>query len=115
MIAVVFEVYLKSDYKKDYFTLATALKLALTEIDGFISVERFQSINDPDKYLSLSFWRDEQAVKTWRNTDQHRQAQQAGRSDIFTDYRIRVAEITRDYTMNNPEQAPTDSQKKHHQ
>lgn len=114
MIAVIFEVYLNSSAKEDYFTLASKLKTQLENIDGFISVERFQNLADPDKYLSLSFWQDEQAVKTWRKTLAHRQAQQAGRSRIFAHYRIRVASVLRDYDMNDGTQSPKDSQRIHH-
>ena len=113
MITVIFEVCLGSNTKEDYFTLAGELKQQLHHIEGFISVERFQSLNDPDKYLSLSFWRDEQAVKAWRNTLAHRQAQKAGREDIFNGYRIRVASVLRDYDMENREQSPADSREIH--
>ncbi|WDE10524.1 antibiotic biosynthesis monooxygenase family protein [Thalassomonas haliotis] len=110
MLAVIFEVCLNSSTKEDYFTLAGKLKTQLENIDGFISVERFQNLTDPDKYLSLSFWQDEQAVKAWRNTLTHRQAQETGRNGIFADYRIRVASVLRDYDMNNRAQSPKDSQ-----
>jgi len=115
MIAVIFEVLLNSQNKDEYFTLASQLKARLQEVRGFISVERFQSLNEPDKYLSLSFWQDEAAVKTWRNTINHRQAQQAGRDGIFNGYRIRVASVLRDYGMENGAQSPDDSRAIHHQ
>ena len=110
MIAVIFEVSLNSAGKDDYFTLAGELKSHLATINGFISVERFQSINDPDKYLSLSFWQDEQAIQAWRNTDEHREAQKAGRNGLFENFRIRVASVMRDYDLHNPLQSPKDSQ-----
>jgi heme-degrading monooxygenase HmoA len=78
-------------------------------IDGFISVERFQSVTNPNKYLSLSFWRDEKAVKIWRNLFEHRQAQKQGRSKIFKDYRLRVSQVIRDYGMNDRDRRPEDS------
>ncbi|WP_281560086.1 antibiotic biosynthesis monooxygenase [Thalassomonas sp. RHCl1] len=114
MIAVIFEVCLHSSTKEDYFTLAGKLKAHLEKVNGFISVERFQSLQDPDKYLSLSFWQDEQAVKAWRNTLAHRQAQKTGRSGIFSSYRIRVASVLRDYDMDNGAQSPEDSHLIHH-
>lgn len=106
MIAVMFELELEDENKSDYFTIANNLKILLKEIDGFISVERFQSMNNPNKYLSLSLWRDEEAVRTWRNHFEHQQAQKKGREDIFKIYRLRVADIIRDYSMNERSQAP---------
>ena len=85
----------------------------LQQVDGFISVERFQSLSDPDKLLSLSFFRDEQAVATWRTLAEHRGGQDSGRGGIFADYRLRVASVIRDYGMNDRDQAPTDSRKTH--
>ncbi len=101
MIAVIFEVEPGADGKNSYFSIAEELKPILVEIDGFISVERFESVNMPGKYLSLSFWRDEKAVLTWRNQLEHRKAQQAGRLGIFYRYRIRVAQVVRDYGIDD--------------
>jgi heme-degrading monooxygenase HmoA len=109
MIAVIFEVVPKPDRKQDYLDIAATLKPQLEAIDGFISVERFQSLTEPGKILSLSIWRDEEAVARWRNLAEHRQAQAAGRDGIFEDYRLRVAQVVRDYGMTSREQAPTDS------
>jgi heme-degrading monooxygenase HmoA len=93
---------------------AARLRDALHGMDGFISVERFQSLTDPDKLLSLSFWRDEAAVAGWRNQEQHRGTQAAGRGGIFRDYRLRVAAVVRDYGMTERrEQAPADSRIAH--
>ena len=100
MIAVLFELEPIASEADRYFALAGELKPTLETIDGSISVERFQSINNPDKYLSLSFWRDEEAVKAWRNLSAHRQAQRQGRVSIFRRYRIRVGAVIRDYGMN---------------
>ena len=91
MIAVIFEVWPAQGRKDDYLAIVAALRAELEAIDGFISVERFQSITNPGKLLSLSFWRDEEAVKTWRNQRHHRASQAKGRSGIFADYRLRVA------------------------
>ena len=110
MIAVIFELEPKPDQKQKYFELAADLKPLLSDIDGFISIERFQSLANDKKFLSLSFWRDETAVKAWRNCGEHRQAQQQGRDSIFKHYRLRVAEIQRDYSMLDREQVPTDTQ-----
>jgi heme-degrading monooxygenase HmoA len=110
MIAVIFEVWPDGDDgKRDYLGLAAALRSDLMTMDGFISIERFQSLSEPGKLLSLSFWRDEEAVKRWRNLSSHRAAQSAGRAGIFADYRLRVASVLRDYGMEQREGAPADS------
>ena len=113
MIAVIFEVWPHPDHRSDYFDLAAALKPELEKIDGFISVERFESLTDKGKVLSLSFWRDEEAVAQWRNLEQHRAAQAKGRGGIFADYRLRIASVVRDYGMNERAEAPKDSRAKH--
>lgn len=114
MIAVIFEVRPAEDGGYDqYLDLAAALVPELKRIDGFISVERFQSLSDPGKLLSLSFWRDEEAVKAWRNRPSHRATQARGRGGVFQDYRLRIAAVIRDYGMENREQAPDDSQEAH--
>ena len=112
MIAVIFEVWPAEGRKDQYLDHAARLRDALTAMDGFISVERFQSLADPAKMLSLSFWRDEQAVAGWRNQMDHRKTQAAGRAGIFRDYRLRVAAVVRDYGMNERrDEAPADSQR----
>jgi heme-degrading monooxygenase HmoA len=113
MIAVIFEVWPQADHRSDYFDLAAALRPHLQEIDGFISVERFESLTEKGKILSLSFWRDEEAVKQWRNLEQHRAAQAKGRSGIFANYRLRVASVLRDYGMESRGEAPADSRAMH--
>ena len=114
MIAVIFEVVPTAEGLPAYLDHAARLKPQLEGIDGFISVERFRSLTDPGKLLSLSFWRDEAAVQQWRNLALHRQAQEAGRGGLFADYRLRVAEVQRDYGLHQREQAPTDSRAAHH-
>lgn len=109
MIAVIFELQPAEGRRERYLAMAAALKPLLEEIDGFISIERFQSLADPNKLLSLSFWRDEAAVKQWRNLEPHRLAQTKGRENILADYRLRVAEVVRDYGLKEREQAPVDS------
>jgi heme-degrading monooxygenase HmoA len=94
-----------------YFELAGELKGVLAEQDGFISVERFESLSQPGRYLSLSFWRDEEAVRRWRCQTRHRAAQQEGRDGVLADYRLRVAHVIRDYGLAEREQAPDDSRK----
>ena len=106
MIAVIFEVEPTAEGRPAYFEHATALKPLLEQMDGFISVERFQSLTQPDKLLSLSFWRDEDAVRGWREMERHRQAQAAGRGGLFAGYRLRVAHVVRDYGLNEREQVP---------
>jgi heme-degrading monooxygenase HmoA len=113
MIAVIFEVVPAEGGRDAYLGVAADLKPLLETIDGFISVERFQSLTDPAKMLSLSFWRDEEAVKAWRNTEEHRQAQRAGRGGIFADYRLRIAHVVRDYGMTERSEAPDDSKAVH--
>lgn len=109
MIAVIFEAFPQAKYQQTYLDLAAALKPELQKIDGFISVERFQSLTDPAKLLSLSFWRDEQAVMQWRQLEAHRKAQARGRETVFSDYRLRVAHVLRDYGLADRDEAPTDN------
>ena len=99
MIAVIFEVKLDPAQGERYFDLAQALREKLDQADGFISIERFQSLADEDKYVSLSFWRDREAIEAWYAVPSHREAREAGRNGIFQDYRIRVAEVFRDYDL----------------
>lgn len=106
MFVVVFEVQPKPGREQDYLELAASLKPALEEIEGFISVERFRSMAEPAKLVSISFWRDEAAVKRWREHNRHHLAQLSGRAQIFADYRISVAEIERQYGMFERAQAP---------
>jgi heme-degrading monooxygenase HmoA len=113
MIAVIFEVVPREGRADAYFELAAGLRAQLEAIDGFISVERFQSLTQPGKVLSLSFWRDEDAVRRWRELEAHRTAQQAGRQQLFADYRLRVAQVLRDYGLDAREQAPADSRTRH--
>ena len=113
MIAVIFEVTPAEGRRDAYLSLAAALRSELEQMDGFISVERFQSITDPDKMLSLSFWRDEGAVMNWRNHAKHRATQAKGRGGIFADYRLRVASVMRDYGLREREEAPKDSRAAH--
>ena len=113
MIAVIFEVEPADGQRAQYLDIAARLRPLLSEIDGFISIERFQSLTDERRILSLSFWRDEAAIAAWRNLEQHRGAQAAGRSGVFRDYRLRVAEVTRDYGMTARDQAPADSARHH--
>lgn len=114
MIAVIFEVKPKPEQYDEYLKIAAALKPLLEDIDGFISIERFNSMAEDGKILSLSFWRDEQAIKQWRNLEQHRHAQAKGRHRIFDNYRIRIADVSRDYTIDNRQQTPSDSGVYHH-
>ena len=109
MIAVIFEVWPADGCKGDYLGLAASLRAELDGIDGFISVERFQSLTDPKKLLSLSFWRDEEAVKKWRTHSKHRESQIQGRAGIFADYRLRIGAVTRDYGIIDRIEAPDDS------
>ncbi len=99
MIAVIFEVEPRSGKAQEYFGLAAELRNELEKIEGFISVERFKSLSNEGKYVSISFWRDEKAVKRWREHADHQLAQKRGKSEIFADFRIRVAEVIRDYTL----------------
>ena len=113
MIGVIFEVYPAEGRRQEYLDLAAALKDELVALDGFISIERFESLSEPGKLLSLSFFRDEQAVQNWRNLPHHRATQARGRGGIFRDYRLRVVSVIRDYGLNDRAQAPSDSRTYH--
>ena len=113
MIAVIFEVWPKPEHKQEYLDLAAELKPILETIDGFISIERFESLTEKGKILSLSVFRDEEAVAAWRNIPQHRKTQAEGRATIFENYRLRIAGVIRDYGMNDRAQAPKDSRAIH--
>ena len=113
MIAVIFEVRPAEGRKADYLQIAARMRPMVEQVEGFLSVERFQSLTDPDKILSLSFFEDEAAVARWRTLTAHRGAQTAGRSGIFADYRLRVAEVLRDYGLFDRAEAPADSQIAH--
>jgi heme-degrading monooxygenase HmoA len=108
MIAVIFEVTPKEGRAPDYFKMAMSLRADLEKIDGFMSVERFESVTNPGKFVSLSFWRDEEAVLRWRSLESHQAMQAAGRNDVFADYRLRVASVIRDYGMTERAEAPAD-------
>ncbi len=113
MIAVLFEVEMDPENKPQYLDIAASLLPQLQEIDGFISIERFQSLVNDNKLLSLSFFENEAAIEEWRNLQSHRSAQARGRAAIFSDYRIRIAHVLRDYGLNEREQAPGDSRSVH--
>ncbi|WP_344829289.1 antibiotic biosynthesis monooxygenase [Actinocorallia longicatena] len=115
MIAVIFEVTPADGRRQDYLDLAAGLRPLLEKIDGFVSIERFASLTTPGKMLSLSFWRDEQAVRAWRAVGEHRAAQTAGREGVFAGYRLRVAGVIRDYGLTDREEAPADSRDAHDQ
>ena len=109
MVSVIFEVWPHPDHRAGYLDWAAELKNELVKMDGFISIERFQSLTDPDKLLSLQFWRDESCLTAWRNLEAHRAAQAAGRKTMFKEYRLRIALVLRDYGLNERDQAPADS------
>ena len=113
MIAVIFEVEPAEGRREAYFDIAARIRPRLAEIDGFISVERFESLTQPGKILSLSFFRDEAAVAAWRNTEEHRAAQSSGRGGTLAGYRLRVAGVLRDYGMHARDEAPRDSRARH--
>jgi heme-degrading monooxygenase HmoA len=114
MIAVIFEVWPAEGMRQEYLDIAAALRPLLDGIDGFVSIERFESLTQPGKILSLSFWRDEAAVEQWRRMGEHRAAQGRGRAEVFADYRLRVAAVIRDYGMTERAEAPSDSRTFHH-
>lgn len=113
MIAVIFEVKPNPNQRGAYLDAAERLRPLLAQIDGFLSIERFESLTEPGKILSLSFWRDEEAIRQWRNLDEHRRTQRAGRESIFADYRLRVAQVIRDYGLRDRAEAPDDSRQAH--
>ena len=114
MSAVIFVVEPAEGRGKDYFVSASELKPLLETMDGFISVERFRSLANENRYLSLSFWRDEASVAAWRQTEEHRLAQRDGRAGIFADYRLRIASVIRDYGLRARDEAPLDARVYHH-
>jgi heme-degrading monooxygenase HmoA len=109
MVAVIFEAFPAKGKWDKYLDIAAGLRPELSKLEGFISIERFQSITNPEKMLSLSFWKDEESINQWRNTELHRMAQKKGRNSIFDNYRLRVADVQRDYGMMDRDQAPIDS------
>ncbi|MEM1298689.1 MAG: antibiotic biosynthesis monooxygenase [Pseudomonadota bacterium] len=113
MIAVIFEVMPAEGRKDEYLDIAAAMRPMVGAVEGFISVERFQSLTNPDKLLSLSFFEDEAALARWRNLPAHRGAQASGRAGIFSDYRLRIAQVVRDYGMFDRAEAPEDSKARH--
>jgi heme-degrading monooxygenase HmoA len=113
MITVIFEVTPNPGQRQTYLDMAAALRPMLERIDGFVSIERFESLTVPGKILSLSFWRDEEAVRRWRTLEAHRAAQAAGRDSVFAGYRLRVAHVLRDYGMSERAEVPQDSREAH--
>lgn len=113
MIAVIFEVEPAEGRRADYLEIAAGMRQMLDEVDGFLSVERFESLATPGKLLSLSFFRDEEAVMHWRTLSAHRNAQSRGRAGVFAGYRLRVAHVLRDYGLHDRAEAPADSRKHH--
>ena len=113
MIAVIFEVWPAEGKQDTYLALAARMKTHLEGFDGFISVERFESLTEPGKLLSVSFWRDEEALANWRRLEEHRVMQKRGRADLFAGYRLRIGSVLRDYTHDNREEAPADSKAVH--
>ena len=109
MMAVIFEFEPAEGRREDYLEWAAALRPEVEKIEGFISVERFESITRPGRMVSISFWEDEEAIRRWRNHPAHREAQAAGRAGLFRHYRLRVAEVKRDYGPADRDQAPADS------
>ncbi|MFG4004920.1 antibiotic biosynthesis monooxygenase family protein [Flavobacterium aquidurense] len=113
MIAVIFEVIPNEGKKEEYLDIAASLRPELDHIEGFISIERFQSFSNPDKVLSLSFWKDEASIQQWRNLEMHRHAQAKGRNEVFKDYHLRIATVVRDYGMFERKETPEDSTSYH--
>jgi heme-degrading monooxygenase HmoA len=109
MIAVIFEFTAAPERRQQYLDLAAMLNAEVKDFDGFLGIERFQSLSAPERYVSLSFWRDEEAVRKWRNVQKHREAQAKGRRDIFSAYRLRICNVIRDYGMLERGEAPKDS------
>ena len=113
MIAVIFEFTPAEGRKQEYFDLVSGLKPELDKAEGFVSIERFESLTTPGKFVSLQCWRDEASVSKWRNVQKHREAQAKGRGGIFASYRLRIASVIRDYTLGERSQAPSDSRSLH--
>ncbi len=113
MVSVIFEVWPHPDHRQGYLDWAAELKDDLLKMEGFLSIERFESLTEPGKLLSLQFWRDESCLAAWRNLEAHRAAQGAGRRTMFREYRLRIAEVVRDYGLDDRNEAPADSRQAH--
>src|SRR5580700_1869338 len=113
MHAVIFEVWPNEEGRQEYLDIAAALRPTLEKMDGFISIERFESLSEKGNILSLSFWRDDAAIAEWRRVEAHRLAQAKGRGELFENYRLRIASVIRDYGMSEREEAPADSKARH--
>ncbi|AKJ28183.1 antibiotic biosynthesis monooxygenase family protein [Caldimonas brevitalea] len=113
MVTVIFEVWPREGGRQPYLDLAAALRPLLDGIPGFVSIERFESLSEPGKLLSLSFWENEAAIAQWRQLEAHRAAQAQGRDGVFADYRLRVAAVLRDYGLSERDEAPPDSRQRH--
>ena len=113
MHAVIFEVWPNEEGRQEYLDIAAALRPTLEKMDGFISIERFESLSEKGKILSLSFWRDDAAIAKWRRVEAHRMAQAKGRGELFRDYRLRIAAVVRDYGMSDRAETPADSRERH--
>ena len=113
MIAVIFEVWPHDEHRQAYLDWAARLRPELEKMEGFLSIERFQSLTSPGKLLSVSFWRDEECLARWRQLEAHRAAQAAGRQTMFRDYHLRIASVIRDYSLEDRAQAPEDSRRRH--
>ena len=109
MIVVIFESWPKPGNGETYLKMGQSMSSLVEGFDGFISIERFESVVEPGKFVALSYWRDEESVAAWRNVAEHRRIQDGSRRSVFNDYRLRVATVMRDYSMENREQAPPDS------
>ena len=104
-VVVLFEVTPTAEGKVRYLELAAQLKLLLSDAKGFIHSERFSSLNEEGKLLSLNVWENEESVKKWRNELHHRMSQSEGRERLFENYRITVAYVIREYDDYNRREA----------
>ncbi|HJA07813.1 MAG TPA: antibiotic biosynthesis monooxygenase [Candidatus Mailhella merdigallinarum] len=108
-IVVLFEVTPTAEGRQRYLELAASLKKLLAEAKGFIRAERFSSLTEEGKLLSMNLWESEDDVDAWRNTLDHRISQMEGRNKLFKKYTITVASVIREYGNTSREQAPSDS------
>lgn len=116
MIAMIFEFWFDPnapEIYEEYLDTSTELRTHLAEVDGFGGVERFESTSEPGKFVAIGFFADEGAVSEWRNRPEHRRVQALGRSRFFTNYRLRMAQVVRDYGPDDRDQAPADSRAAH--
>jgi len=96
MFSVLFEVNPRNDQWDAYLGYATMLRPELEQIDGFLDNIRYRSLTRDGWVFAHSEWANEKALVRWRTRARHQQVQQKARAEVFTDYHLRVGQLTRD-------------------